>query len=139
MIIDAPIRGNDSQGSGEFGAPRGNHTHRGIDIACYKGSLVKSVCAGRVTKVGFPYNPRDPKKGHLRYVQVTDINGYEVRYFYVKAHVLVGKEVKEFEVLGETQGLEAVYPGITDHFHFEVKLNNNIVNPDEYLLTLHDL
>ena len=114
MLIEAPVRQQDMHGSGEFGALRGGRTHRGIDIACYKGSIVKSVCNGRVTRVGYPYNPKDHTKGHLRYVQVTDDNGYEVRYFYVKPTINVGTEVREFDDLGVTQGLEEIYPGISE-------------------------
>jgi murein DD-endopeptidase MepM/ murein hydrolase activator NlpD len=135
MQIDAPIRGLDSWGNGEYGAPRGTHTHQGIDIACYKDSKVLSVCSGKVTKIGYPYNPTSPLKGHLRYVQITDINGYDVRYFYVQPLVNLGALVEEGQVLGVTQGLENVYPGITDHFHFEVKHSGITVDPNLYLKT----
>lgn len=131
--ITPPIRGQDSQGRGEFCAPRGDHTHQGIDLACMRGSLVRSVCAGKVTKIGYPYNPEDKVKGHLRYVQVTDNNGFDVRYFYIIPRVKVGDNVLTDWILGEVQGLTDIYPGITDHFHFEVKKNGEIINPHEYL------
>ena len=133
MKIAPPIRGTDAQGSGYFGAPRGDHLHRGIDFACMKGSVVHSICDGRVTKIGYPYSPDDKIKGHLRYVQVTDADGYDHRYFYVAPMVNVGDEVIEGSGLGATQGLTDIYNGITDHFHYEVKLDGKIVEPSRFI------
>jgi murein DD-endopeptidase MepM/ murein hydrolase activator NlpD len=133
LKIIPPLRGQDSQGSGAFGASRGSRTHNGIDIACMKGSQVLSVCAGKVTKLGYPYNPNDEKKGHLRYVQVTDKDGNDVRYFYVKPSVKVGDTVLSDWIIGEVQGLTDIYEGITDHYHFEVKKDGAIINPHDYL------
>lgn len=133
MKVQPPIRGYDKWGNGAFNAPRGDHTHQGIDIACYKGTTVLAVSAGKVTKIGYPYNPNNEKKGHLRYVQVTDKDGIDVRYFYIESLVSVGDTVEKDEAIGVTQGLEDVYPGITDHFHFEVKQNGRVLNPNKYL------
>lgn len=133
LLIKPPLRGHDKHGAGHFGAPRGDHAHKGIDMDCSKGSEVLSVSDGRVTKIGYPYPPIDPLKGHLRYVQVTDPKGYDLRYFYVSATVEVGDIVSELDSLGITQGLTDVYPGITDHYHFEVKKDGEYINPNEYL------
>jgi murein DD-endopeptidase MepM/ murein hydrolase activator NlpD len=133
MKITPPIRGQDAQGAGYFGAPRGDHLHRGVDFACMKGSLVHSICEGKVTKIGYPYRADDPDKGHLRYVQVTDSGGYDHRYFYISPLVSVGDTVSEGDALGDTQGLTDIYEGITEHFHYEVKLDGRIVNPHDFL------
>lgn len=136
MIVNAPIRGQDAHGSGEFGAPRGDHTHEGVDIACYAGSVVYAVSAGKVTKIGKPYYDEGNKRGrnHLRYVQVTDADGVNCRYFYVAPGVQVGDQVRAGEPIGKTQGLAKIYPGITDHFHFEVKTSAGaVLNPHAYL------
>jgi murein DD-endopeptidase MepM/ murein hydrolase activator NlpD len=133
MKIIPPLRGFDAQGSGAFGAPRGERTHSGIDFACIKGSKILSVCAGKVTKLGYPYNPSDQLRGHLRYVQVTDIDGRDVRYFYINPSVEVGDKVSTDDVLGISQDLSRIYNGITPHFHFEVKENGSIINPNDYL------
>lgn len=119
MIIP-PIRQNDSHGSGAFGASRGGRTHNGVDIACYAGSRILSMTEGVVTKFGYPYNPSHPKKGHYRYVEVTH-DGLRYRYFYVSPTVSVGDEIKRGDQLGIAQGLLKLYPGITDHVHFEIK------------------
>lgn len=132
MIIKPPIRTQDNHGAGHFGAPRGNHTHRGVDLACYKGSTVLSLTDGVVTKIGYPYNPSDPDKGHLRYVQVTQ-DEVDYRYFYVESFFQVGDIVSAGSALGITQGLCDIYEGITDHFHFEVKYNGNYIDPERFV------
>lgn len=129
MIINAPIRGNDAHGSGAYLSSRGSRKHKGIDIACHKGSGVLSIGPGHVTKIGYPYDPSDPKKGHLRYVQVTDEGGRKLRYFYITPSVKVGDIVDTHTELGVTQGLTGIYPGIIDHFHFEILVNGLPVDP----------
>ena len=118
MKITPPIRGGDKHGFGYFGASRGDRTHNGVDIACYAGSEIPSLTPGEVTKIGYPYDPEDHKKGHLRYVEVT-LDGNKYRYFYIEPRVSVGDTVFPGDVLGEAQGLLKIYPGITDHIHFE--------------------
>ena len=66
-----PIRKQDSQGAGYFGAPRGSRKHKGIDLCCEAVSVVSCMAPGTVTKVGYPYRMDDDLKGHLRYVEVT--------------------------------------------------------------------
>ena len=129
ILIEPPLRGTDPQGSGYFGAPRGLRTHKGVDIACYKGSNILSLTEGRVTKIGYPYHPSDPEKGHFRYVQVSH-GQYDYRYFYVSPAVSVGDSVSEGDILGSTQGLTEVYEGITDHFHLEIKKGDEYIDPN---------
>jgi len=132
MKIIPPIRGNDEQGSGYFGAPRGEKTHRGVDLACHKGSIVLSLTPGFVTKIGFPYDPSDRLKGHLRYVQVTyDETNY--RYFYIYPTVKLGNTVEIDEPLGIVQGLTKIYHGITDHFHLEITRDGIYLDPTKFL------
>lgn len=134
MIIKPPVRRQDKWGSGEFQAPRGNRTHNGMDMACYKGSIILSAQDGVVTKIGYPYNPTDAKKGHLRYVEVT-INGISLRYFYVKPLVSVGDVIQAGQEIGESQGLCEIYPGITDHVHVEARTEDDIyLNPFKYFM-----
>ena len=136
MKIIPPQRGYDKQGAGHFGAPRGSRTHNGIDLSCAKDSLVLSVCGGVVTKLGYPYNPSDEKKGHLRYVQVTDSKGNDLRYFYIKPLVSVGDKIAVDDVLGSVQGLASIYEGITEHYHFEIKKDGVYLNPNDFLTDL---
>lgn len=132
MRIIPPLRISDKHGEGHFGAPRGNHKHRGEDIACYKGSIVLSISRGVVTKIGYPYDPNDPIKGHLRYVQVS-LDGLDYRYFYIESSVSVGDIINVDDPLGKTAGLTKIYPGIIDHFHFEVKQGRLYLDPTDFL------
>jgi len=131
--IIPPPRTSDKHGEGHFGAPRGSRTHNGIDLACYGGSLIKTPHHGRVTKIGYPYPPNDPKKGFLRYVQVEEKNGHRCRYFYVAPSVRVGDLLKPGDTVGTAQGLLKVYPGITDHIHYEVIKDGEYIDPVKYL------
>jgi len=132
MKIIPPIRGSDPQGQGHYGAPRGTGKHNGVDVSCYKGSVILSITGGMVTKIGYPYDPGDKKKGHLRYVQVTfDETNY--RYFYIDPFVSVGESVKPEDPLGVSQGLTEIYLGITDHIHFEIKRDGIYLNPEGFV------
>jgi len=83
-----------------------------------------------VSKIGFPHNPSDSKKGHLRYVQVTDDAGKDWRYFYVDPVVSVGDMVDESSVIGTAQDLIAVYgKEMTNHIHVEIKRGNSFIDP----------
>ena len=126
-------RGQDAKGSGAFGASRGSRIHAGVDYACFPDSKILAVSAGKVTKLGHPYNPSDSLKGHLRYVQVTDSDGNDVRYFYIEPSVKVDDVINVDDVLGISQDLREIYSGITPHFHFEVKKDGEVVNPHTYL------
>ena len=132
MIIRAPFRGGDKHGFGHFGASRGTRTHKGVDVACYAGSQIPSLTPGTVTKIGFPYSGDDPKKGHLRYVEVT-LDGNRFRYFYIEPSVEVGDVVIPGDQIGTSQGLLKIYPGITDHIHVEQ------INPDGGYVDCTDL
>jgi len=114
------IRGHDRHGYGHYGAPRKGRKHTGIDIICHKNEAVVAFEDGEITKIGYPYDPDDPKKGHLRYVEVTVDSGDRYRYFYVDAFFCVGDLVERGDIIGYAQGLSDIYPGISEHIHFEV-------------------
>jgi murein DD-endopeptidase MepM/ murein hydrolase activator NlpD len=131
-ITDYEIRGRDVQGAGWFRAPREGRLHKGIDLVCEAREEVCAFLPGIVTKIGFPYSPDlHPDKAHLRYVQV-DTDGNQLRYFYVNPRVKLGQRVGMNEVLGISQDLRQLYPGITQHFHFEIRdQRKKIVRPSD--------
>ncbi len=126
MIIP-PIRGADSQGKGYFGAPRGDHTHKGVDFVATAGQPVKCFMAGTVSKLGYPY----ADKPEFRYVEIKRDNGDLCRYFYVAPIVHEGQRVTLGQIIGMCQLLP--YAGITNHYHFEVKVAGEFVEPIKYL------
>lgn len=126
MIIPA-IRGADSQGKGYFGASRGARKHMGVDFVAVAGQPVKAFLAGVVTKLGYPY----ADKLEFRYVEIKRDNGDLVRYFYVSPTVEVGTRVTLGQIIGMCQQLP--YAGITNHYHLEVKVGGEYVEPIKYL------
>lgn len=114
------VRTADRHGAGNYGAPRGGRKHSGIDIVIHKNEAITAFEDGKVTKIGFPYNSNDTKKGHLRYIEITVASGDRQRYFYTDAFVSVGDVVERGDIIGYAQGLSEIYPGITEHYHWEV-------------------
>ncbi len=134
ITIITPLRGTDEFGCGAYGAPRGDRQHRGEDVAAYQGSFVLPVENGLISKIGFPYDPNDQKKGHLRYVELLTQLNYRIRYFYVEPLVDVGEHVFTHQPLGTVADLQAVYgPGMTNHVHVEViDPNGDYMDPKHY-------
>ncbi len=141
FIISVPLRKEDSHGAGYYGAPRGNKTHRGIDLCAAPGSEVWPIHSGVVTKIGYPY----ADDLEFRYVELHTGDDLFHRYFYVDpgAHVKVGDQVYQIadltfpekgDAIGLVQDLADRYPGITNHFHFEIKdAFGKYIDPTEFL------
>jgi murein DD-endopeptidase MepM/ murein hydrolase activator NlpD len=128
------IRGSDPQGSGAYGASRRNnqgaYSHEGVDIVYQPGETVTAPISGTVGKIGFPYDPQDPKKGSYRYVPITNADGSTVKLFYIDPTVKEGDSVTAGQTpLGISQDLAPAFPGITNHVHVEVSQGGRKVNP----------
>jgi murein DD-endopeptidase MepM/ murein hydrolase activator NlpD len=119
------LRGQDCHGDGCYGAKRGHRTHNGIDIISHANEVVVAYEGGRVSRIGYPYSPNDPKKNHFRYVEICTADGSRHRYFYCADLVDVGDVVERGQTIGSSQTLTLVYPGITQHIHYEVKDKQN--------------
>ncbi len=98
------------------------------------------VESGTVTKLGYPYGDDLA----FRYVELETVDGFFYRYFYVEplvdlGHYVVGIKDLSYnlssnDALGIVQDLTARYPGITNHFHFEIKNPSGMfVDPTEFL------
>lgn len=119
-------RTSDKYGSGNFGAPRGNHPHNGVDYICPPDSQVQSPVDGIVTKLGYPYGD----DLSFRYVEITDKQQRKHRFFYVEPSVLEGWHIAVNDIIGMSQSLQKRYPEITDHIHYEVMINGSYVDPE---------
>lgn len=130
----SPVRGTDVHGGGYYGASRGSRKHKGIDIICGGGTLIRSASAGVITRQqGVVYS--DPEKADWHYVEVTDVDGVQCRYFYVQ-HFMAkeGQDVSTGDIIGIAQGIEMLYRDITPHIHFETRMNrHSYLDPNEYL------
>ena len=93
MLFTVPrLRGTDKQGSGAYGAPRGDRLHKGVDYAVQPGTRVYSAVRGVVSRVGF---------------------------LYVLPSVTKGATINKGYLLGTAQKLP--YKGITQHVHVDVR------------------
>ncbi len=96
--------------------------HSGIDYGARKGTPIKTVGDGVVTKVGFA-------KSAGRYVKIRHTNGYETGYNHMSKYakgLKKGKQVYQGDVIG--------YVGSTGyatgpHLDFRMKKNGRYVNP----------
>jgi len=134
ITIITPLRGKDAFGDGAYGAPRGTRTHKGQDVAAYAGSLVLPPEPGVVSKIGYPYDPNDPKKGHLRYVEIITGLDYRLRFFYIEPLVCMGEKVIPTQPIGAVADLQAVYGAdMTNHVHVEViRPDGSWMDPKHY-------
>lgn len=121
------IRGQDAYGAGHYGARRTKgrkvYKHEGIDPLpdCALG-IVRAFEGGKFTKIGRPYLPLLGDKSKLRYVQITADSGMRYRYFYVLPDdcITIGDMVDAGQIIGQMQGIEHIFKGITPHYHFEI-------------------
>lgn len=128
-IETAPFRGSDDFGSGDYGASRGDRPHYGIDFALEPGKLVLSPCSGTVTKLGYTYSD----DLYYRYVEVTDVDGYRHRVFYITPRVEPDAVVTKNTVIGSVQDVTLRHNAkdkyMRPHVHYEVKRGKRFYNP----------
>lgn len=125
-------RGCDDFGCGHYLAPRGGRLHQGEDFRYKPGKPVRAFRDGVVTKHGWPYF------GDTDYtlIQVSE-NGVDMQYHYVVPALPIGSPVEKGQIIGYAQDIARKYnrPGKTmiNHVHYQVKVNGQIQNPNEYL------
>ena len=123
----APVRGILTDGFGGRSDPFTGEpgTHNAIDISSAIGQAVRAPADGIVVKSEWA-------NGYGNVIYISHGYGYSTRYGHLSAFaVRPGQKVKRGDVIG--------YVGSTGrstgpHLHYEVRLNNNPVNPLEYIL-----
>jgi hypothetical protein len=144
-IYNGVLRGSDANGSGAYGAKRGNRQHFGIDLITPTNKTITlyAPISGKIS-VGSPYGiPKltnsgwNVDQGFTIYGQGgTEYEGYVVQVFYsvlnVKAGTLVniGDPVAYtiydmYSAYAKTEGTK----GMTNHVHYQVKYNGKPVDP----------
>ena len=122
-----PVRGILTDGFGGRRDPftGGRDSHPAIDISSDSGQPVRAPADGVVVKAEWA-------NGYGNVVYVSHGYGYSTRYGHLsKFNVKPGQSVQRGDVIG--------FVGSTGrstgpHLHYEVRLNNNPVNPLEYIL-----
>ena len=123
----APVRGILTDGFGGRHDPFTGEpgTHNAIDISSAVGQPVRAPADGIVVKSEW-------EGGYGNVVYVSHGYGYSTRYGHLSGFsVRPGQRIKRGDIIG--------YVGSTGrstgpHLHYEVRLNNNPVNPLEYIL-----
>lgn len=108
---------NDSEGSGELGSRRGSRRHRGTDEECDKGQDIVAKFDCKLDRISYPNDD------HVMEGVAWSAGRSEGRMWYFKPdRSLIGKEVKEGQVIGVAQSVSEYYglPDMDDHIHFQV-------------------
>src|SRR5207247_4106436 len=103
---------------------RGYEYHEGQDIDAAYGTAVQAAANGRVTIAG-------RQRGYGNVVYVDHGSGLSTRYGHLsQINVTVGQTVTR----GQTIGLVGSTGRSTGpHLHYEVRINNQVMNPLNYL------
>ncbi|HEX7681199.1 MAG TPA: peptidoglycan DD-metalloendopeptidase family protein [Thermoanaerobaculia bacterium] len=123
----APVRGILTDGFGGRSDPFTGEpgTHNAIDISSAAGQAVRAPADGIVVKAEWA-------NGYGNVIYISHGYGYSTRYGHLSAYaVKPGQHIKRGDIIA--------YVGSTGrstgpHLHYEVRLNNNPVNPLEYIL-----
>jgi murein DD-endopeptidase MepM/ murein hydrolase activator NlpD len=123
----APVRGILTDGFGGRSDPFTGEqgTHSAIDISSAVGQAVRAPADGIVVKSEWA-------NGYGNVIYLSHGYGFSTRYGHLSSFaVRPGQRVKRGDIIG--------YVGSTGrstgpHLHYEVRLNNNAVNPLEYIL-----
>ncbi|MBR3255583.1 MAG: peptidoglycan DD-metalloendopeptidase family protein [Clostridia bacterium] len=122
-IACLPVTGIISSRYAESSSIRSS-THTGLDIAAPSGTDIQVVADGTVTCASY-----NGSYGNL--VKVDHGNGVETWYAHTsKMYVTVGQEVKAGDIIASV-GSTGNSTG--PHLHFEIRINGNHVNPQNYL------
>ena len=107
----------DAAGSGKYGSPRGNRLHKGVDYYCEKGQEIVAPFNMTIKRKAYPYH--DMKMEGIEWAH-GESTGY-MFYFKVRDE-LVGKYVKQGQVIGEAQSISKYYSNkeMHDHIHFQI-------------------
>ena len=108
---------NDSEGSGEYGAPRGIRLHNGIDYECTGGQDIIAPFDMLITRISNP-------KANSTLSGIAWQHGQSTgKMFYFKPNSsLINTFVKESDVIGIAQSVSKDYglPNMIDHIHFQI-------------------
>lgn len=107
----------DSAGDGNYGAPRGDRLHNGIDFLCDEGQVVRAPCNMLIVRVAIS-SANKPLSGiKWKYGRS------EGKIFYFEPKLsLIGTMVSKGTIIGTAQSCSFHYgdPEMLDHIHFQI-------------------
>jgi murein DD-endopeptidase MepM/ murein hydrolase activator NlpD len=108
----------------------GGAFHPGLDFKGAYGAPIHAAADGRVSFVG-------QIRGYGNVVEVSHGNGLVTRYAHMsKTMATVGQQVDAGDVIG---AIGSTGRSTGPHLHFEVRINNSVVNPRPFLERAHDV
>jgi murein DD-endopeptidase MepM/ murein hydrolase activator NlpD len=128
-VLPARMR-NDAMGLGHFGAPRGDRTHKGLDIIAAPGATVRAPLAGVVKRIGYVY----PGNFDFQFVEIQGANGDLVRLMYVTPSPgIVRQAVNRGDIVGTAQPIAAHHGGgMINHVHLDLKREGKFLDPLQF-------
>lgn len=131
-----PIRQSDAWGDGYFGASRGDRPHLGVDYIVNEGETVYAPCDMDSFNVSWPYvwKPGDTYTltGCAFTTEINGINFDGRLWYFTPDSSLFGRDIPKGYPIGTAQTLQHRYPGITDHLHFQLRTETDIVDSIDY-------
>lgn len=119
-----PVRGTITSGFGYRYLWGSYDNHLGIDIACPYGTTIKAADGGVVTTAGW-------SGSYGKLVVITHDNGTKTYYGHNSSLLVsVGERVYQGQAIAKA-GMTGNASGY--HCHFEIRINNKVVNPFNYL------
>ena len=118
-----PVTGRITSRYGESSSIR-RSTHTGLDIACSTGTDIKVIASGTVTFSAY-------KGSYGKLIKVDHGNGVETWYGHCsKLYAKVGEKVEAGDVIA---AVGSTGNSTGPHLHFEIRINGNTVNPQNYV------
>lgn len=121
-----PVSGQITSSFGERKNPMGagDDFHPGLDIAADEGTPITAAAPGRVISAG-------PDGGYGNLIVVDDGNGVTTRYGHCsQIFARVGDTVAPGQTIG---AVGSTGHSTGPHLHFEVRVNDNPVDPSQFL------
>ena len=108
---------NDSGGSGDYGAKRGDRIHKGTDFLVVPGEKVFAPISGFVSRIAYPYTDTKAYSGLI-------IENSEIRvkmFYFLPFPTVIGQEVELGQEIGIAQDISKRYGGgMRPHIHLEI-------------------
>jgi len=119
----------DRYGSGAFGAGRVDKKHQGQDYLAYPSQPMASLFDCKVERIGQTYSDtKEYRLVVLRYDRQTVL-----KCMYVDPIVKPGDVLSVGDKIGYVQNISKRYPGMMNHYHFEVIIEGVYVDPHIWL------
>lgn len=125
---------SDGAGDGRFGAPRGDHEHKGLDFLAQPGQpVVMPIAVGRGRRLAYPYHYEGDYCGIEVEGYARGVGGVIMKMFYM-IPFQVDVEILEGSLIGWAQDISKKYgEPMRPHIHLEIRKNGVLIDPETLL------